>query len=227
MLLLAKKLTWDDDDDKKSKERQFHNFLDNQLTRMINSLSNWTNPEALASDVQRLAFLKYLWDLGKLLNTVATVNSKKDFKENLFKASPLPRVLNKGSMPWYDEKEFDTKSWMDKLIKSQGSKAALKEYTANLKEEITKELEPLELSPSEYQKEFKKRLNKEKIVKSKDMTYKEAMEAINSGETGQSFKIKRKAGKAERDAKVTELKDQGYEDSEIYEIMREEYSSQE
>lgn len=223
-LLLAKRLTWDDDDDPKSKDRMFHNFIDNQMTRMITSLSNWTNPEALASDVQRLAFLKYLWDVGKLLSSIADLNTKK-IPENLAKASPLPRILTRTEAPWYDEKDYNPSTWMDKLVKSGESKAEYKEYKDNIKEEVTKELEALELTPAEFQKEFKKRVRERTLSKPKDVTYKEVLARIEAGETPKEFKATRKSSKKQRDARVDELKNEGYEDSEIYAIMRSEFDS--
>src|SRR6187402_1404260 len=159
------------------------------------------------------------------MNTIATADAKKDFKENVFKVSPLPRILNRDEMPWYDKKEFETTSWIDKYIKGGGPKAALKKFREDKEKEIKAELDEKDLTPAKYEKELRKRMRDEVPTKSKDMTYKEVMELIKEGEDGKSVRRKRKVTKEERDDRKEELKNEGYEDDEIYEIMKDEFSS--
>lgn len=120
-MLLLKKATWDDEDDKDSDQRQLHNFIDNQLNRNITTLSNWTNPNALITDVQRLAFLRYLGDISNFLYEVGKMDDGDKIQKYALKSSPIPRLLYKGSMPWHDEKEYNNTQWQDRFIKNINS----------------------------------------------------------------------------------------------------------
>jgi hypothetical protein len=180
VMLLAKKLTWDDDDDEDSNKRQVHNFIDNQLTRLISSLSNWTNPHALASDIQRFAFLKYLWEIEKLM--VSIINMDEDIIDNTLKVSPLPRILHKGSLPWEDNVEYENNQWQDKFIKdinSDGEYSSKKEYYKKLREkreELEKSPKLQKYSEKERDKEISKIIYKEFGKKNEKNTYTELLD---------------------------------------------------
>ena len=198
VMLLAKKLTWDDDDDEDSDRRQLHNFLDNQLSRMISSLSNWTNPEALASDVQRMAFLKYLWDVVKLMKSIVTANSDGKLMDNAFKASPLPRILHKGTLPWHDEREYENKQWQDRLIKdsnSGGEWSKKKEYEdirKTKKEEFREKYKSQGLEGDELDEAVDKDMQLEFPKKKKGESYSSILSRIESGEKGKAPKTSRR-----------------------------------
>jgi len=182
MLLLVKKMTWDDDDDKDSKRRQFHNFMDNQLNRNITTLSNWTNPNAFLSDVQRLAFLRYLSDVGNLLTELAKFDDGEAITEYALKSSPLPRLITKGSMPWYDKKEYDNTQWEDRLIKdmnSDGEWSAKQEYLSirqDKREEIKERLVKEGYEGQALKDAINKEMNKALPKKKKDESYKSILE---------------------------------------------------
>ena len=179
VMLLAKKLTWDDDDDEDSNKRQVHNFIDNQLTRLISSLSNWTNPHALASDIQRFAFLRYLWEIEKLM--VSIINMDEDIIDNTLKVSPLPRILHKGSLPWEDNIEYENNQWQDKFIKdinSDGEYSSKKEYYKKLREkreELEKSPKLQKYSEKERDKEISRIIYKEFGKKNEKNTYTELL----------------------------------------------------
>lgn len=200
MMILAKAALWDDDDDKESEQRQFHNFIDNQFTRVISSLDNWTNPEALSTDIQRFAFLQYLWSVSKLVKSILANEEGKKIKDNAFKASPIPRLLYKGSMPWYDEKEYESQDWYDKWIRESGKKGDFKKYQDGEKARIKKELEAQELSPEQFEKRYKSRVRQEIATKGKGQTYEEVLGDLKDGKTGRQLN-KEKRKKQDKKAK--------------------------
>lgn len=186
LLLAVKKATWDDEDDKDSKQRQFHNFADNQLNRMVSALSNWTNPKALASDVQRLAFLRYLWDIGKTLESIATFDEKGKLEENLLKVSPLPRLLHKKTAPWLDEREYENAQWQDRLIKDLNSDnewSAKQEYLKvrqDKRDELREKYKEMGLERDKLKKAIDKGMKKSFPTKKKGESYKSIMKRINN-----------------------------------------------
>lgn len=155
ILLLAKGLLWDDDDDEESPKRKFHNFADNQISRMIDSVSMFQNPKALASDASRNAAV--MWTESVIKFTTGLTQGEFNTKE-FVKTSPLPSLiqnsLNIGhegfNMPYENNKEFAASEWYDewtKDYKSGGEYSAKKEYTAlrgsgdydDVKSKITKQ----------------------------------------------------------------------------------------
>lgn len=234
-MLLVKKFTWDDEDEKDSDRRQFHNFMDNQLNRIVGSISNWTKPESLVSDAQRFAFLQYLWDVGKTMNSLITLDEKGKLTENAFKASPIPRMLYKPTHPWLDEKEYDKgQSWEDELIKasnSGGEHEATKRYKdlrKDKKEEFESNFEQQGLEGDEFDAAVKRAMQLEFPKKEKGESYLSIMARIDAGEKGKAPK-KRKSGssnkatRSERNTYKNNLKAQGLSNEEIAEIMREEF----
>lgn len=202
IMLLAKKLTWDDDDDKDSDRRQLHNFLDNQMSRMISSLSNWTNPEALATDAQRMAFLKYLWDVGKLLTSVAKFNEKGDLGENLFKVSPLPRMLTKKTSPWHDEREYETAQWQDRFIKDANSggewtnKKKYEKMRKEKKEEFKDNFKSQGLEGDALSDAVDNAMSLEFPRRKEGESYLSIVTRIESGEKGKAPKKRKKSSKS-------------------------------
>lgn len=155
ILLLAKGLLWDDDDDEESPKRKFHNFADNQISRMIDSVSMFQNPKSLASDASRNAAV--MWTESVIKFTTSLTQGEFNTKE-FVKTSPLPSLiqnsLNIGhegfNMPYENNKEFAASEWYDewtKDYKSGGEYSAKKEYTAlrgsgdydDVKSKITKQ----------------------------------------------------------------------------------------
>ena len=180
ILLLAKGLLWDDDDDEESSRRKFHNFADNQISRMIDSVSLFQNPKALASDVSRNSAVMWAESVIKFTTGLTQGEfSTKDF----IKTSPLPSVIqnslnigHKGfNMPYENNKEFAASEWYDEWIKdykSEGEYSAKKEYTELRKQDEYKDV-------------------KSKISKQKDETYKDVLDRLkNKQENPKSEKKK-------------------------------------
>ena len=233
ILLAFKAMTWDDDDDKDSDRRMLHNFGDNQINRIVNSMLSYSNPKAMFSDLTRLAVVEQLF---KIQDVIAGLNgdskSEEKLGRNLLDITPLPRVLYKDRLPWHDKAELDHipglqsvtySTWSDDLIQSFTPKEQYKEYKRELRENITKELEAQGLEGAYLEDALKKRLKKEAISKPKDYSYDDVMEDINSEFSPTEVKQQRKASQSDRDSRKEELKQEGLTDKEISEIMREEF----
>ena len=233
ILLAFKAMTWDDDDDKDSDRRMLHNFGDNQINRIINSMLSYSNPKAMFSDLSRLAVAEQLF---KIQDVIAALNgdskSGQKLNRNLLDITPLPRVLYKDHLPWHDKAELDHipglqsvtySTWSDDLVQSFTPKEQYKKYKRDLKENITKELEAQGLEGAYLEDALKKRLKKEAISKPKDYSYDDVMEDINSEFSPTEVKQQRKASQSDRDSRKEELKEEGLTNKEIGEIMREEF----
>ena len=233
ILLAFKAMTWDDDDDKDSDRRMLHNFGDNQINRIINSMLSYSNPKAMFSDLSRLAVAEQLF---KIQDVIAGLNgdskSVQKLNRNLLDITPLPRVLYKDHLPWHDKAELDHipglqsvtySTWSDDLVQSFTPKEQYKKYKRDLKENITKELEAQGLEGAYLEDALKKRLKKEAISKPKDYSYDDVMEDINSEFSPTEVKQQRKASQSDRDSRKEELKEEGLTNKEIGEIMREEF----
>lgn len=182
ILLLAKGLLWDDDDDEDSSKRKFHNFTDNQISRMIDSVSMFQNPKALASDVSRNSAV--MWAESVIKFTTGLTQGEFNTKE-FVKTSPLPSVIqnslnigHKGfNMPYENNKEFAASEWYDEWIKdykSEGEYSAKKEYTELRKQDEYKDV-------------------KSKISKQKDESYKEVLERLKNKQ--ENHKPEKKKGR--------------------------------
>ena len=233
ILLAFKAMTWDDDDDKDSDRRMLHNFGDNQINRIINSMLSYSNPKAMFSDLSRLAVAEQLF---KIQDVIAALNgdskSGQKLNRNLLDITPLPRVLYKDHLPWHDKAELDHipglqsvtySTWSDDLVQSFTPKEQYKKYKRDLKENITKELEAQGLEGAYLEDALKKRLKKEAISKPKDYSYDDVMEDIDSEFNPTEVKQQRKASQSDRDSRKEELKEEGLTNKEIGEIMREEF----
>ena len=234
ILLAFKAMTWDDDDDRDSDRRMLHNFGDNQINRIINSMLVYTaNPKAMFSDLTRLAVVEQLF---KIQDVIAGLNgdtkSEEKLGRNLLDITPLPRILYKDHLPWHDKVELDHlpgiqsttySTWSDDLIQSFTPKARFKKYKEEKKEEITKELEAQGLEGAYLEDALKKRLKEEVISKPKDYSYDDVVEDIDSEFSPTEVKQQRKASQGDRDSRKEELKQEGLTDKEISEIMREEF----
>lgn len=231
ILLAFKALTWDDDDDKESNRRRFHNFGDNQINRIINSMLAYSNPMYMWKDTSRLAVLDQIFKTLEMMTIIAgNEQAIKKFPKNLLDATPLPRVLY-GTVPFQDPVQFDNMPsekwnysvWTDHLIRSFGDKAKFDKYRADKKEEIIKELEAQGLEGEDFDKALRRRLRKERLTKAQDMEYDEVIDELESGQSIEEIKKARKATKAERRSRVEELKSQGLSGPEIAEQMAEEF----
>ena len=233
ILLAFKAMTWDDDDDRDSDRRMLHNFGDNQINRIINSMLSYSNPKAMFSDLTRLAVVEQLF---KIQDVIAGLNgdtkSEEKLSRNLLDITPLPRILYKDRLPWHDKVELDHlpgiqsttySTWSDDLILSFTPKARFEKYKEEKKEEITKELEAQGLEGAYLEDALKERLKEEVISKPKDYSYDDIVEDIDSGFSPTEVKQQRKASQGDRDSRKEELKVEGLSDKEISEIMREEF----
>lgn len=183
VLLLLKKLTWDDDDEKDAKRRQFHNFVDNQLTRGMESVSDYSSPTAMWDNVSRLAFISYLQNMSNTLESIVEVEPEK-MGDGLLKASPIPRIAYKGGTPGLnlvlDEKEYKSDAWYDETIKKSGVKNKYDTYVKDKMKTINDKNERKGLV-GEYLEEQNKKDKKAQILsKSKTLTYRETLDIINS-----------------------------------------------
>lgn len=196
LLLLTKKLTWDDDDDKDSTKRQFHNFMDNQLTRVMSSLSVWSDPTALYDDVSRLAFVSYLQETSKLLSEIVKAQDGDKVIDQALKTSPLPRILYKGGAPFVntltDEKEYISNDWFDKVIKNSGPKYAFEKYRKEEKERITNKLEKQGLKGEALEKAVKKEMRNTVASKGKNISYANMMKELKT-KSGQQINKEQRA----------------------------------
>ena len=233
ILLMFKAMTWDDDDDKDSDRRMLHNFGDNQINRIINSMLVYTNPKAFFSDVSKFAVIEQMFKVQDVIAGLSgDAKSEDKLVKSLLDITPIPRVLYKDRLPWHDAVEFDHvpglqgvsySVWTDHRIKKFGAKEAYKTYRDEKKAEITKELEEQGLEGLELEEAVKKRVRKELISKPKDMSYDDIEDEIEAGLTSSEAKAARKASQADRDARKEELKAEGLTGSEIASIMREEF----
>lgn len=233
ILLAFKAMTWDDDDDKDSDRRMLHNFGDNQINRIVNSMLAYANPKAMLSDVTRFAVAEQIF---KIQDVIAGLNgdskSEEKLGRNLLDITPLPRVLYKDHLPWHDKAELDHipgiqsttySTWTDNLITSFTPKEQYKKYREDKKEEITRELKAQGLEGAYLEDALKKRLKQEVISKPRESSYDEVLEDIESGATPDEVKKERKASQSDRKSRKEELKAEGLTNKEISTIMKEEF----
>lgn len=232
ILLAFKALTWDDDDDKDSDRRRFHNFGDNQINRIVNSMLSYSNPLYLYKDTTRFAVLEQAMKTLDVMSMLAG-NEKQlnKFPRNLLDVTPLPRVLYKDGLPWHDKVQFDNMPsekfnysvWSDHFIRSFGDKEKFDTYRDKKKQEIVEELEAQGLEGDDLARALRRRLRKERLTKARDMSYDEVIEELESGKPVEEIKRQRKASKRERRNRVDELKEEGLSGDEISEVMAEEF----
>jgi len=117
-MLLLKSLLWDNDDDDDDFRRQLHNFVDNQANRSIGNMLNWSNPKTLIDENSKLAMLRYIGDVEKLMKHtndyfVKDKGSAADLMYDITKIQPIVALPNsvskamfKGEYPGLDKKEY-------------------------------------------------------------------------------------------------------------------------
>lgn len=188
-------LLYDDDDDKESPQRMRYNFLQNQLSRSINALTIYTNPQELVSDHSRVAALEVISTAGKVVMAIWNEKQQEDLGKNFLDLTPIPRIITKGQLPFHDKMNYDELSsfsgipaplkWTSDFYKNLdtgGEYEAEKRYK-DLRKEKREELKEDILSRNKGKKEAtKKELDaamKEIFgKKGKDQTYKEYLEEI-------------------------------------------------
>lgn len=137
LIMLTKALLWDDDDDSDSPKRRFHNFADNQLNRMINSVAMWQNPKALYDDVSRSSFVMWCDSVGKTVDAIAKGDTDKMMKYGL-KTSPIPKIVtDPAGSTFFPDREYDAAQWFDDVVKdwkTDGEYTAKRDYNNERKD---------------------------------------------------------------------------------------------
>lgn len=206
LLLLAKALTWDDDDEKESERRMFYNFLDNRINFFINSIEAYHNPVAFMRDVSRFAVFEYMLDVYKFLGIfTGNEEASKDPFKKILNLTPMPRILYKGRMPFYDKVEFDKlpanklgyTNWIDQEFKETTTKYKWKQYQDKAKEEIKQRLlnEGFEEGTEEFDKALKRGVRNKRLTKPKGVSFKEIekdLEDLSNGISVDEIKYRRK-----------------------------------
>lgn len=103
-------LLYEDDDDKDSPARMKHNFVQNQLSRVVNALTVYSNPQELITDSSRIAALELLSTAGKIVLAIWNEKQQEDLGKNLLDLTPIPRILTKDRLPWHDKMNYDNLS---------------------------------------------------------------------------------------------------------------------
>lgn len=190
--LLVKMGLWDDDDEKDSTRRQFHNFMDNQLNRQINSITNWVNPKGFYDDFTKTSM--YMWcESGiKMCKSILDGDFGKGVKE-FGKMTPLPRIISnpvfgdESFNPFLNSKEYDKgQGYWDTFVRdweSDGEYSAEKEYKKvreEVKDKIKKDVDKNNKNASEESKKKKvaKKVAKKLPPKKEKETYQEATDRI-------------------------------------------------
>ena len=165
-------LLWNDDDDE-SVERQFANFADNQITKIIHTSEQFYNPKSLFEDFSRMALIRWCNDVHKLTEAIINFENE-DIKKYMLRTSPLPKLLTNNGFGFLDEREYQSADWGDTFIKdykTNGEYSAKKEY-----------LELLGKIKSKYKEQGYQETEINDFIKAKDPeeTYKEALARIKS-----------------------------------------------
>jgi len=200
-LMLLKSLLWDNDDEDEDYRRQFHNFVDNQANRSIGNMLNWSNPRTLVDENSKLAMLRYIGDVEKLITHindyyVKDKGSASDLMYDFTKIQPfipVPNSVNKatfkGEVPGLDKKEYKGSQWFDAYAKGEEwvSKKQLQNKRSKFKqeyEEIIRQKYEAKDIPEErlekiIDKQVNKRMAKYDIKKRKNETATEALKRID------------------------------------------------
>lgn len=215
-MLLLKSLLWDNDDDEDDYRRQLHNFVDNQANRSIGNMLNWSNPKTFIDENSKLAMLRYIGDVEKLLKHtndyfVKSKGTVTDLVYDVTKVQPIIPIPNsvskgmlKGEYPGLDKKEYQGSQWFDdyikgeeymatKQLKNERSKFKI-EFEENLQEKLLKKYEAKEITEEQMEKiiekKTRKRMNKFDIRKKKGETAKEALKRIDFEQETEEMKNK-------------------------------------
>lgn len=201
VLLLLKSLLWDNDDEDDDYRRQLHNFVDNQANRSIGNMLNWSNPKTFIEENSKLAMLRYIGDVEKLVKHVNDyfVKDKGGVNDLLYdftKIQPFVAIPNsiakgtfKGEYPGLDNKEYKGNQWFDHYVKGdeENNKKKLINTRSKFKEEyeelLRQKYEGKEIDEDELErtieKQVKKRMQKKDIQKRKGETATEALDRID------------------------------------------------
>src|SRR5699024_3366522 len=88
-------------------QRMRFNFLQNQLSRSINALTIYTNPQELISDHSRIAALETISTAGKVVMALWNEKQQEDLGKNFLDLTPIPRIITKGQLPFHDKMNYD------------------------------------------------------------------------------------------------------------------------
>jgi len=194
-------LLFKDDDDEEYKRRKYHNFVQNQLNKYINSLALYSNPAALVSDNSRFAALQYLKSLEVFLEQIFYDYRPENLKDNFLKLTPISKMITKalkGEAPWEDNKDYSESSengfikplkWTTDVFKDKvtgGEHSAQKEYkklTDEKRKEIKDELiDEYGNDKKKLKKKVDKKMQSKFPRKKKEETYKHLLEKAESEE---------------------------------------------
>ena len=235
-----------DDDDEKSPRRMRYYFLQNQLSRSITTLSGFMNPYAFAKDQSRNAFLSHLTDTFKLVYSVGTFDWQ-GIKDNATAPIPIPLSIDRtvrnlvgnrqnsliqDKMDYASQVDFNKipapLRWTTELTKdvfTDGEYSAKKEYNkarTEVRDKIKEEVIEQYGEDKEVVKKITDLRMKDKVgSKYKDLSYENATQTIE--EEGIMQDPNKKATQTDRKAFKEKLKEQGLSNSEIAEVMREEF----
>lgn len=201
VILLLKSLLWDNEDEDDDYRRQLHNFVDNQGNRSIGSLLNWSNPRTFIDENSKLAMLRYIGDIEKLITHtndyfVKDKGEVSDLMYDVTKIQPfvsVPNSVNKGvfknEVPGLDKKEYQGNQWFDAYIKGkewrnerqlQNKRKKFKEqYEEMLRQRYEGKEIPEDRLEIIIEKQAKSRMNRYDVRKRKQETYQEALERID------------------------------------------------
>lgn len=201
VIVLIKKALWRDKDDEEYNPDniQIQNFLDNQVSRILQSVNMWSDPLALKDDVQRFALFRELENIQKFLSNVSKWEDSAKIEKSFIKVVPLPKLLKKGTNIIKDEKEFEN-NWVDTIVKDNitGGEHTAKKRFKKLKDKKTEELKK-QLKKQGYKgKELEDELEKQKKIyllrRKKGEKFKSVIQRMEAGETN-PVKIKKNNNK--------------------------------
>jgi len=227
-------LAYDDEDDAESPERMRYNFAQNQLSRAINSLAIYSNPQELVTDNSRVAALSTLSSISKILSAIYDEKQREDLGTNFMNLTPVPRILTKGELPWENKKNYDEVpsmigissplKWTSDFIKDQatdGEYSAEKEYKKLRKDARSRYRSELssQYEGDQLEEAIEKAMTLEFPDKERGESNKSILNRIEAGEKG---KLK-KASKTTRNNYKDRLKEEGLTNEEIAERMAERF----
>ena len=113
--LAAGALMFSDDDDEDSPQRRRHNFVQNQLSRVITTQANYISPSALIEDGSRTSLLKSLKTISEIVVLAGFEGEYVEAGKHAVGLGPFPRsVINVDKdgvnflpAPWEDKTNYD------------------------------------------------------------------------------------------------------------------------
>lgn len=140
MLGIVAMLYYDDEDDEKSGRRMSYNFYHNQLSRMKNSITSFTNPIDFGKDVTRFAFLGYVVNSLELIKDILEGKDKQDVLKKFIKTTHIPNAIIKSvnTGMFKDEKAFNPNWGSEQVIENKtGIDKEVRKSIADDKEKLT------------------------------------------------------------------------------------------